>query len=146
MPVVHLEEHIAATPAAVWEALALRYGELDRWLKVGATSRLVGEGPVGLGTARTVKAGPLLLTETIVAFEDERHLAYQIEGLGPIVRSCRTDWKLTASDTGTRVSMHNETHVAGWPVLPAVFALLGPVNRRLLGKLPTGLKEHCERG
>lgn len=141
------EELVAASPAQVWAVLGEGFGDLGTWARLGAPSHLEGEGPVGLGSTRIVevpRAGRL--RETVVGWEPERLLAYQVFGLPGFIRSIQSTWTLTPEGAGTRVRMVS-TIEPGWGLVGRVLvAAMQGSNQKLLARLVRNLKRHVERG
>ena len=95
---------LAVPPATVWailadfEALALWADDIDH-------SSLTTDQRDGVGTRRRVQMGQITLLERVIAWEPDRQLAYEIEGLLPVVKQATNTWHLTPTADGTRVSL-----------------------------------------
>lgn len=94
-----------ASPAAVWSVLA-DFFALSAWATGIDHSSALTATPVGPGASRRVQVGSAVLLETVTAWEPERELGYQIQGLPPVAIGLENRWSLTARpDGGTDVSL-----------------------------------------
>ncbi|MCB9665252.1 MAG: SRPBCC family protein [Alphaproteobacteria bacterium] len=141
------EAHIEAPPAAVWAVLGEGYGDLGTWARLGASTHLEAPGPVGVGTTRVVVV-PYLgsLRETIVAWEPEHLLVYEVHGLPGLVRSVQSTWTVDAEGEGTRVRMVSRV-TSGWGLAGALSLKLSAQSiQSMLGRMVRALKRRVERG
>ncbi len=87
----------------------------------------------------------MALLERIVRWDDEKVLAYEIEGLPKVVRSVRNEWRLEADrSSGTRVSLTSTIDCGPRPPQQLIARI---VARRLAGdsdKMLAGLADHLE--
>ncbi len=136
---------ILASRSRVWDVLS-DFGGLARWFTEAEHSSLLTERGQGVGAERRVQVGKLALVETVVAWEPERALAYDIEGLPAIISSSRTSWQLEdAADGGTRVSLLMHTRMAAGPVGALLYR--AGVSRALRARakgLLRGLERACD--
>ena len=104
--VVQLDKSLAieASPTVAWAVLA-DFGAIASWVPLIGHSCLLSERSEGLGAVRRVQIARQVLVERVVTWEPERALAYDIEGLPPIVGTARNSWRLTPTATGTEVSL-----------------------------------------
>ena len=95
---------VAAPPATVWAVLA-DFDALALWADDIDHSSLTTERRDGVGTARRVQTGQITLIERVTTWEPDHCLAYDIEGLIPVVQHASNTWMLTPTADGTRVSL-----------------------------------------
>ena len=95
---------IDTTPDVAWSVLA-DFGAIASWVPLIGHSCLIGQPETGLGATRRVQIARQVLIERIVTWEPGRSLAYDIEGLPPIVGTPRNTWTLTSTSDGTRVAL-----------------------------------------
>lgn len=142
---VHAETTIEAPVDAVWAVLGEGYGRLHEWFSRASSTTLRTDPPIGLGTVRVVKSGPLEVIEEIVVWEPGERLGYTIEGLPPGARDVRTEWTLHPRPDGSTVAQVHTTGAMKWGVAGKV---IRPVFSRSLASagrlLAVGLKEEVE--
>lgn len=104
--VVRLEKSLTidTTPDIAWSVLA-DFGAIASWVPLIGHSCLLGETSEGIGATRRVQIARQVLVERVVTWEPGRSLAYDIEGLPPIVGSPRNTWTLSPNKEGTRVAL-----------------------------------------
>lgn len=90
---------VAASPEQVWEVLA-DFGAIATWVPLIQHSCLLSEQTEHPGTVRRVQIARQTLVERVVTWRPGQELAYDIEGLPPIVGTARNTWRLTASAMG----------------------------------------------
>jgi len=98
---------IAAAPERVWEVLA-DFGSIAHWVPLVQHSCLLSEQTERPGTIRRVQIDRQTLVERVVTWKPGRELAYDVEGLPPIVGTARTTWRLTPNPDGTTVEITTE--------------------------------------
>jgi carbon monoxide dehydrogenase subunit G len=128
---------IARPREVVWDVLA-DFGNLSRWARNVDHSSLVTTQHRGVGAARRIQMGRVVLIERVVEWETGASLAYAVEGL-PIVRGVVNGWTLETAGGTTKVSLTSRIDsnpVVGWVV--------GRVLSRDLRKLLDGLKSYVE--
>lgn len=115
----HLERTttVAAPPERVWEVLA-DFGAIATWVPMIQHSCLLSEQTEHPGTVRRVQIARQTLVERVVTWRPTQELAYDIEGLPPIVGTARNTWRLTASadGAGTDVVLTTEIDTGTNPV------------------------------
>jgi carbon monoxide dehydrogenase subunit G len=88
---------IARPSQDVWNALA-DFGGVSAWAPNADHSclqRIDGHsGGSGIGVVRRIQTGRMTLLEEVVIWDEPTTLGYQIEGLPPVVRSVRNEWRL----------------------------------------------------
>jgi len=135
---------VAAPPASVWAILA----DLDA-LAIWATdiehSCMITDQRDGVGATRRVQSGRLTLIECVTAWEPDRHLAYDITGLPPIVGRVSNGWTLASTAAGTRVSLAAAVDAGRRPdravIARVVARQLARANEMLLDGLATHLED-----
>ena len=55
---------------------------------------------VGVGATRRVQVGRRTLVERVVVWDEPQRLAYQIEGLPPVVTSLQNEWSFQLAAAG----------------------------------------------
>ncbi len=115
--VVRLEKSLTidTTPDIAWSVLA-DFGRLATWVPLIGHSCLLGDISEGLGATRRVQIARQVLIERVVTWEPGRSLAYDIEGLPPIVGTPRNTWTLSPNKEGTRVALMTTIETGRNPV------------------------------
>ena len=105
---------IAASADELWAVLA-EFDELARWASnVDHSSWLDPERPDGamIGRARRVQVGRTVLVERITVWEPPECMAYELNGLPPIVKSAVNEWRLVRDPSdGARTQVTLASHV-----------------------------------
>ena len=101
---VHRSRHLAHDATSVWAVLA-RFDRIVEWAPDVTHATATTERHEGVGTARRVQVGRQALIETVTLWEPERTLAYDIEGLPPIVAGVANRWDLAVDPVGTFVTL-----------------------------------------
>lgn len=127
MTEVERTRRVAASPDAVWTVLA-DFGGIARWATNVDHSCLLRADDPGPGLVRRVQTGRTTLLETVEAWDAGTRLAYRIEGLPPVVRSVRNEWRLDPSDGGTTVTLRTTVDAGPRPPQQLIARL---VARRL---------------
>jgi hypothetical protein len=136
--------HVDATPAEVWEVLA-RFDRLSSWAPdVDHSSYLTGQTE-GVGTARRVQVGRMVLVERVTEWEPGDALAYDLEGLPPVVGGATNRWVLRPDGSGTDVTLSATVD----PGVKPVGRLAARIVERRLARandgLLAGLADHLRR-
>lgn len=107
---------VAAPPDRVWAVLA-DFGALASWVPTIQHSCLLSEQTEQPGTVRRVQIARQTLVERVVTWHPSHELAYDIEGLPPIVGTPRNTWRLTPIGDGatTNVVVTTEIHTGANP-------------------------------
>lgn len=107
---------VAASPERVWAVLA-DFGALACWVPTIQHSCLLSEQTEQPGTVRRVQIARQTLVERVVTWHPTHELAYDIEGLPPIVGTPRNSWRLTpiGDGTTTKVVLTTEIHTGANP-------------------------------
>jgi uncharacterized protein YndB with AHSA1/START domain len=134
---------VAASPEEVWAVLA-DFGALASWAGSIDHTCLITEQREGVGTARRVQVGRMVLIERVVRWEPREVLAYELEGLPAIVGSVINTWALTPSGDGTSVSLTTTVDAGSRPprrlLAKGVARKMGETSDALL----TALTDHLE--
>jgi carbon monoxide dehydrogenase subunit G len=107
---------VAAPPEQVWAVLS-DFGAIANWVPIIQHSCLLSEQTERAGTVRRVQIARQTLIERVVTWKPSQELAYDIEGLPPIVGTARTTWRLTRTGhgTGTMTRVVLTTEIATGP-------------------------------
>ena len=124
----------------VWATLA-DFGAIGAWAPNVDASSLVGDGPLGVGSARRVRVGLLRLREQVVRSVPPSELAYRIEGLPGVVRGVVNAWRLDPVCDGTRVTLTTTIEARAWPGGKLAAQLLGIQLGRASEAMLSGLAE-----
>ena len=95
---------IEADATTAWAVLA-DFGAIASWVPLIGHSCVLSEKSDGLGAVRRVQIARQVLVERVVTWEPDRALAYDIEGLPPIVGTARNSWRLSPTSSGTDVTL-----------------------------------------
>lgn len=106
---------VAAPPERVWDVLA-DFGAIASWVPMIQHSCLLSEQTEHPGTVRRVQIARQTLVERVVVWRPAQELAYDIEGLPPIVGTARNTWRLTPVDGGTHIVLTTEIATGPNPV------------------------------
>jgi hypothetical protein len=99
----------------VWAVLA-DFGAIANWVPMIQHSCLLSEQIELPGTIRRVQIARQTLVERVVTWKPSRELAYDIEGLPPIVGTARNTWRLVPAAHGTEVVLTTEIETGPNPV------------------------------
>jgi carbon monoxide dehydrogenase subunit G len=138
--VVEVQAASAAPPEAVWRLLAdvTTWTDWTRFDEAGY-EREGTPPPHGVDAVRRFRAGPLRSSETVLAFDPPRHLAYDYRGSLPF-EGYRADVTLAPLDGGTRITWHAEFTAR----LPLVGPTLRVVMTRVLRDIASRLARAAE--
>lgn len=126
--------HVDAPPEEVWAALAA-FDRISRWADDVDHSSYLTEQAEGVGAARRVQVGRMVLVERITEWEPPRSLAYVLEGLPPAAGLPTNRWVLRPDGTGTTVSLTASIEGGVKPVARLVTRRLAKANEGLLAGL-----------
>lgn len=110
--------HVAAPPEAVWSVVGEAWGEVHRVLPSLSGSRLLTDGPVGVGSRRrctlaTPVRGIEAVEEELVAWKVGRSFTYVFGDPPWPLRSVRNQWRLEPEGDGTRLTLSPSLRVRG---------------------------------
>ncbi len=138
MPEVVHSRRVAAPVEAVWSVLS-DFAKLADWAPMIGHSSAMTETCDGVGATRRVAVNNSVLLERVVEWEPEAALAYELDGLSPIVASAVNRWELTADGVATLVSLTAVVEPGPNPPMRAVAAVaarkIGATNKSLLACL-----------
>ncbi|APE17156.1 MxaD family protein [Mycobacterium sp. WY10] len=137
---------IAADPQTIWDVLA-DFGAVSFWADFVDHSCLLEHGAAGsmIGTSRRVQLGRSTLVERITDFDPPHTLAYDIEGLPPLVRHLRSRWTLRPIARGlTEVTLTNAVTIGTNPAQRLAERLFGRGSVTRLDQLLDGLAKQLE--
>lgn len=99
---------VDAPPQECWAVLA-DFGAISAWVPLIQHSCLLSETTGGPGAVRRVQIARQTLVERVVAWNPDERLAYDIDGLPPIVGTARNTWTLAPTpEGGTQVTLTTE--------------------------------------
>ena len=109
MSVARIEQTktVAGQPADAWAVLAA-FGQISAWVPMIQHSCLLSDQPDGVGAVRRVQIARQTLVERVVVWDPPSRLAYDIEGLPPIVGKARNTWTLSPGPGVTDVVLATE--------------------------------------
>ncbi|NNE12873.1 MAG: SRPBCC family protein [Ilumatobacter sp.] len=141
-----VEESRIARPAdAVWATLA-DFDGIARWAPNVDHSSLTTAQAEGVGAVRRVQVGRNALLERVTGWEPGQQLAYQIDGLPPVVRSVTNTWELTSTGDDTSVSLTTRIDAGSRPPQQLVARVVGRAMAKASRQMLAGLQHHVERG
>lgn len=120
---------VTAPPDTVWATLA-DFGAISAWAGNVDHSSVTTQVTEGVGAARRVQAGRIVVIETVTVWEAPTALAYTIDGLPPLARAVTNRWDLAAApgDSGATAVMFTTTiEPLGGP--------RGRIGQRILGRM-----------
>ncbi|WP_235435987.1 SRPBCC family protein [Mycobacterium sp. EPa45] len=130
----------------IWDVLA-DFGAVSSWVGFVDHSCLLEHGALGspVGTSRRVQLGRSTLVERITDFDPPHTLAYDIEGLPPLVRRLRSCWTLRPIARGlTEVTLTNEVTIGTNPVQRLAERLFSRATVKRLDLMLDGLAKRLE--
>jgi carbon monoxide dehydrogenase subunit G len=134
---------IAADPKAVWAVLA-DFGAISAWADNIDHSCILNHGGEPAGTTRRVQIGRNALVEQITEYDDERVLAYDVDGLPERLRRFTNRWTLRPSHAGTLVTLTSTVDIGPGPVQKLAEQAVCRVQRRRSDIMLAGLARRLE--
>lgn len=129
---------VAAPPAAVWAKLAA-FDQLSSWVDEVDHSAFTTMVVDGVGAARRVQVGRIVVIETITVWKPEADLAYTVDGLPRFLGAITNRWHLAPAGGGTLVSVTSVID-PGRDLTGRITArLLAPVLAHASGRMLRGL-------
>jgi uncharacterized protein YndB with AHSA1/START domain len=95
---------VPATAEAVWSTLAA-FDRIGDWFADVDHASYLTDRHEGVGAARRVQVGRTVLVERITEWDPPHALAYDLEGLPPIVGGASNRWTLDPAGDATRVTL-----------------------------------------
>ena len=135
---------VGAPPEAVWATLA-DFDAISAWAGNVDHSASTTEVTEGIGAARRVQAGRVVLLETVTVWDAPTTLAYTLDGLPPLARTVTNRWDLAAApgDAGaTAVTLTTTSEPLGGPRGRIGQRILGRVLGKAADDLVAGLAAH----
>ena len=123
-----------AAPEEVWAVLAA-FDRISRWAADVDHSSYLTDQTEGVGTVRRVQVGRTVLVERVTEWDPPRFLAYDLEGLPPVVGGATNRWALRADGTGTAVLLTSTVD----PGVKPPGRLVAPLLARRLAKASDGM-------
>lgn len=147
MHVVTRTRTIARSPEKIWQTLA-DFGGISAWAPNCDHSCLLRsvDDRTKIGITRRIQTGRMTLLERVVSWDEPKSLAYDIEGLPPIVRLVRNEWRLEAtSATTTAVTLTSSIDCGPRPPQRLIARIVGrrlaKASASMLGGLNNSLEE-----
>lgn len=106
---------VDAPAERVWAVLA-EFGDIAEWVPLIQHSCLLSEQTERVGAVRRVQIARQTLVERVISWKPQRELAYDIEGLPPVVGTARNTWRLTAVGGTTEVVLTTELQTGRNPI------------------------------
>ena len=133
---------IGAPPEVVWATLA-DFDAISAWAGNVDHSSATTETTEGVGAARRVQAGRVVLIETVTVWEAPTTLAYTLDGLPPLARTVTNRWDLApAPGDATSVILTTTIEPLGGPKGRIGQRILGRVLGKAADDLVQGLAAH----
>lgn len=142
---VEIAEKVTVTRPAdeTWMVLAA-FATIASWAPNVDHSCLVTEHADGVGAVRRVQVGRNAMLERVVEWEPGRRLAYEIDGLPPIVRSATNTWRLEEVGASTTVSLTSTVDTGPRPPQQLAARVVGRMLARASRQMLHGLERHLE--
>lgn len=122
---------VSAPPSAVWAVLA-DFAAISSWAADVDHSCLMSDQTEGVGMVRRIQTGRTTVVERVVTWGPPTCLSYALTGLPPAVRSATNTWTVTATPSGSRVSLTSRVDARPRLVARAVGHKLGQASDRLI--------------
>jgi len=137
--------HVVASPQDVWAVLD-DFGRLADWARDVDHSCLLHEGALAVGLTRRVQLGRTTLLEVVDVLESGRRLGYRIEGLPPVLRQVRNEWRLEPDGAGTAVTVTSTVDAGPRPPQQLVARLVSRRLAKATASMLAGLAAHVTAG
>lgn len=138
---------ITRPPDEVWAVLA-DFGGIVDWAPNVDHSSLTTAQSNGIGAVRRVQVGRNVLLERIVEWNPGVGLAYELEGLPPVVRSATNRWTLSSSGLGsggtTTATLTSSIDAGPRPPQKGVARIIARALTKASREMLGGLKVHVE--
>ena len=125
---------VDASPDEVWAVLA-DFDRISHWAADVDHSSYLSDQTEGVGTVRRVQVGRTVLVERVTEWDPPRFLAYDLEGLPPVVGGATNRWALRADGSGTAVLLTSTVD----PGVNPPGRLVAPLLARRLAKASDGM-------
>ena len=125
---------VDASPEEVWAVLA-DFDRISHWAADVDHSSYLSDQTEGVGTVRRVQVGRTVLVERVTEWDPPRFLAYDLEGLPPVVGGATNRWALRADGSGTAVLLTSTVD----PGVKPPGRLVAPLLARRLAKASDGM-------
>jgi hypothetical protein len=135
--VTYLTARIDAPCSAVWQLLGPGFARVGEWSTSCLESRPhkvpdpVLRAPAPGRQCRSTISGVRGVVERVVAYDPERHLAYEVvSGLPPFLSAARSDWSLASSGPDA-----TQVTVTGNLIFARPVRLIAPIFERYVRRL-----------
>ena len=119
-----------------------RFDRISSWAPDVDHSSYLTEQTEGVGAARRVQVGRMVLVERVTVWDPPHTLAYELEGLPPVVGGATNRWELRPDGTGTEVTLTSTVDPGRKPPGRLVAPLLARRLTRVGDGLVAGLAAH----
>lgn len=136
---------IPAPAEEVWRVLSA-FDRIGDWFPDVDHASYLTDGQAGVGTARRVQMGRTVLVERITEWDPPHALAYDLEGLPPVVGGATNRWTLAEDGDRTRVTLTSTVDPGFRPPGRVVARLLARRLAKADEAMLTGLAEHLRGG
>lgn len=134
---------IARPRAEVWAVLA-DFGAIVDWAPNVDHSCLTTAEGEGIGAVRRVQVGRNALLERVVEWTPDEALAYELEGLPPVVRSATNRWSLVGEGGTTTATLTTSIDTGSRPPQRAIGRVVGRTLGKASRQMLDGLKAYME--
>jgi hypothetical protein len=126
----------------VWAVLA-DFGAIGRWAPRVDHSCVLRAPYTGIGATRRVQVGRTTLLERVTVWDESERLAYELEGLPPVVRRAVNEWRLVADGPdATDVTLTSRVDCGTRPPQQAVARIVAARLARESDGMLAGLERH----
>lgn len=136
---------VAGSAEAVWAVLAA-FDRISTWADDVEHSTYLTEQTEGVGCTRRVQVGRTVLVERVTEWDPPTTLAYELEGLPPVVGGATNRWTLRPAGDRTEVTLTSTVDPGRKPA----GRLFAPFVARRLAKasdgMLAGLARHLQEG
>ena len=129
-----------AAPERVWAVLSA-FGDIVDWAPNVDHSCLLAEPGDGVGAVRRIQTGRTTVVERVTVWEPPTALAYELEGLPPVVKEATNTWQVHGTADGSRVAIISRVQPGPRPphqlAARAVVRMLAKASDQMLAGLVT---------
>ena len=144
MTTVERQRTIPGTDVAtVWRMLA-DFGSIARWAPNVDHSCLLHDSEPGVGSVRRIQSGRTTVLERVIRWREPELLAYEIEGLPPVLGTVSNEWRIGPAETDCLVVLTTTIGTGPRPPQRLIGSLaarrMATESDRLLAGLATALE------
>lgn len=134
---------IARPRDEVWAVLA-DFGTIVDWAPNVDHSCLTTAIDDGVGTTRRIQAGRNVILERVTEWDPPTALAYELEGMPPVVRAATNRWTLAGAGATTTATITSTIDTGARPPQQVAAKVIGRVLAKASRQMLAGLKSHLE--